>query len=100
MTDQASDYARVTTQFDDTYREVGWGLGWTFPDFAQPNAQPFRTSILSALGRPVTRIDFVFHNDALYAISARVWPASGGSDHRPVVTEFADVPARFASARP
>ena len=88
MTDQATDYARLTAQFHDTYREVGWGLGWTFPDFTQPNAQPVQASILSALGRPLTRIDFVFHNDALYPVSARVWPTSGGSDHRPVLAEF------------
>jgi vancomycin resistance protein VanJ len=100
MTDQATDYARVAEHFDDAYREVGWGLGWTFPDFTQPNAQPVHTPILSVLGRPVTRIDFVFHNAALHPVSARVWPTSGGSDHRPVVVEFTDAPTQFASARP
>jgi vancomycin resistance protein VanJ len=88
MTDQASDYARLTAQFNDTYREVGWGLGWTFPDFTLPTAQPIKTPILSALGRPVTRIDFIFHNGTLRPVSARVWPTSGGSDHRPVLAEF------------
>ncbi|HTP09656.1 MAG TPA: endonuclease/exonuclease/phosphatase family protein [Anaerolineae bacterium] len=100
MSDQASDYARLTAQFGDTYREIGWGLGWTFPDFTQPNAQPVRTSILSAFGRPVARIDFIFHNDALRPVSARVWPTSGGSDHRPVIAEFMDAPTQSASARP
>ncbi len=90
MTDQASDYARLAAQFDDTYREVGWGLGWTFPDFTLLKARPAKTAIFSAVGRPVVRIDFIFHNRALRPMSARVWPTSGGSDHRPIVAEFVD----------
>jgi vancomycin resistance protein VanJ len=90
----------LAMRFDDAYREVGWGLGWTFPDFTQPSAQPVQTSILSALGRPVTRIDFIFHNGALRPVSAQVWPTSGGSDHRPVMAEFTDASTQSASARP
>jgi endonuclease/exonuclease/phosphatase (EEP) superfamily protein YafD len=100
MTDQASDYARLAAQFHDTYREVGWGLGWTFPDFTQPDAQPVKTPLLSAFGRPMARIDFIFHNGALHPVSARVWPTSGGSDHRPIVAEFADDSTQLASAHP
>ncbi len=100
MTDQASDYARLAMQFHDAYREAGWGLGLTFPDFTLPDAQPIKMSLLSAFGRPVARIDFIFHNDALRPISARVWPTSGGSDHRPVVAEFADDSIQSTAARP
>ena len=100
MTDQTSDYVRLAAQFHDTYREVGWGLGWTFPDFTQPDARPAQTPLLSAFGRPVARIDFIFHSDALHPLSAQVWPASGGSDHRPVVAEFADDSTKSTSARP
>ena len=89
MTDQADDYRRMTQHFRDTYREEGWGLGFTFPDFSQKDALPFDASLFTAIGRPVARIDFIFHNDDLQAISTRVWPTSGGSDHRPVVAEFA-----------
>jgi endonuclease/exonuclease/phosphatase (EEP) superfamily protein YafD len=90
MSDQALDYQRLTTGFQDTYREVGWGLGLTFPDFTQPTAQPVQAPILSAVGRPVARIDFIFHNKVLRAVTARVWSTSGGSDHRPVLAEFVD----------
>lgn len=100
MTDQASDYARLTTQFRDTYREVGWGLGWTFPDFTLPDALPTKTPILSAFGRPIARIDFIFHSSALRPVSARVWPTSGGSDHRPVVAEFAGGSTKSSAKRP
>ena len=88
MSDQATDYARLTEHFHDTYREVGWGLGLTFPDFTSSAAQPVKTPIFSAMGRPVVRIDFIFHSDALRPLSAQVWPTSGGSDHRPVLAEF------------
>lgn len=88
MSDQADDYQRITRRFRDTYRETGWGLGWTFPDFGQGNALPINVPVLSKFVRPVTRIDFIFHSDDAQAIAARVWPSSGGSDHRPVVAEF------------
>ncbi len=100
MTDQASDYTRLTARFQDTYREVGWGLGLTFPDFTLSNAQPIQLPILSAIGRPVARIDFIFHSGVLQPVSARVWPTSGGSDHRPVVAEFADGSNKLSTARP
>ncbi len=100
MTDQASDYTRLTARFGDTYREVGWGLGWTFPDLTQPAAQPIKASLFSVFGRPVVRIDFIFHSNALRPIAARVWPTSGGSDHRPVVAEFADDSSEPAVTHP
>ena len=70
MTDQTGDYQRITAQFNDSYREVGWGLGFSFPDLGQP--------ILLA------RLDYVFHSRDFQAVEARVWPTSGGSDHRPL----------------
>ncbi len=88
MSDQADDYRRITQRFRDTYRETGWGLGWTFPDFSQGNALPINVPLLSKIVRPMTRLDFIFHSDDVQAVAARVWPSSGGSDHRPVVAEF------------
>src|SRR5258707_12377833 len=32
MTDQTDDYQQIAAVFGDTYREVGWGFGPTFPD--------------------------------------------------------------------
>ena len=100
MTDQADDYQRLAQHFGDTYREVGWGLGFTFPDFTSPNAQPIKTSIFSAIGRPLARIDFIFHSGDLQPVAARVWPTSGGSDHRPILAEFAHDSIQATAARP
>jgi endonuclease/exonuclease/phosphatase (EEP) superfamily protein YafD len=87
MNDQSEDYNRITARYHDAYREVGWGFGFTFPDFAQVNARP---AILSFVWmRPVARIDYVFHSDHWQASEARVWPSSGGSDHRPVLARLA-----------
>ncbi len=93
MTDQADDYRRLVQQYSDTYREVGWGLGLTFPDCSYACAVPVNASLLKLVGRPLARIDFIFHSADLQPLSARVWPTSGGSDHRPVVVEFAGRPA-------
>lgn len=87
MADQADDYHRVTVRYADVYREVGWGLGPTFPDFSSPNAVPGgRTSLPIPL---LVRLDYVFRNRAVQAVEAKVWPSSGGSDHRPVFTQLA-----------
>jgi vancomycin resistance protein VanJ len=75
MTDLTGDYSLVAAHYGDSYREVGMGLGFTFPDFGQP--------ILLA------RLDYVFHSLDFQAIEARVWPTSGGSDHRPIFVRLA-----------
>ncbi|MEZ4672433.1 MAG: endonuclease/exonuclease/phosphatase family protein [Anaerolineae bacterium] len=76
MTELAGDYARVSALYADTYKQVGWGMGFTFPDFA------------SAFGvyhlPPIARIDYVFHDENFIPLEARVLPDSGGSDHFPL----------------
>jgi endonuclease/exonuclease/phosphatase (EEP) superfamily protein YafD len=89
MTDQADDYRRLAQQYRDAYRAVGWGLGLTFPDCSYACTVPVNSALLKLVGRPLARIDFIFHSDDLRPLSARVWPTSGGSDHRPVLVEFA-----------
>ena len=89
MTDQVDDYSRLAQRFHDAYREVGWGLGLTFPDFSAASAQPVDMPVLTIIGRPVARLDFIFHSEAVQALAVRVWSTSGGSDHRPVLAEFA-----------
>jgi vancomycin resistance protein VanJ len=74
MTDQTDVYRRVAGRYHDTYREAGWGLGFTF----NPNARLL----------PLARIDYVFHDDRITSVAARVWPTSGGSDHSPVWVEL------------
>jgi vancomycin resistance protein VanJ len=75
MTDLTGDYGLMAAQYSDSYREVGMGLGFTFPDLGQP--------ILLA------RLDYVFHSLDFQTIEARVWPTSGGSDHRPIFVRLA-----------
>ncbi len=87
MADLSDDYQRVTANFGDTYREVGWGMGFTFPDFSSSSAVPSGRTSLPI--RPLVRIDYVFHSHDLTAIDALVWPTSGGSDHRPVLATLA-----------
>ncbi len=82
MTDQCDSYRRITASFTDTYREVGWGLGFTFPDFSSGSVALGGIRLPSI--PPVVRLDYIFHNSAVHGLEARVWPTSGGSDHRPV----------------
>lgn len=87
MSDQSEDYGRVAARYHDAYRNIGRGMGFTFPDFS--------TSLPRLKGFPLlARIDYVFHDESFAAIDARVWPDSGGSDHRPLVTVLALLPNR------
>jgi vancomycin resistance protein VanJ len=88
MSDQSSDYQRIAQDFNDAYRERGWGLGFTFPDFAYASALPANLPVMSLFVRPLARLDYVFHSADLQALSAYVVANSGGSDHRPVLAEF------------
>jgi vancomycin resistance protein VanJ len=83
-TDMDENYARITARFADIFREVGWGMGFTNPDTSHENSRegPFPWPLY-------TRLDYVFHNDALQPVEAHVWPTSGGSDHRPLFARLA-----------
>lgn len=82
MTDQANDYARMTARYHDAFRDVGFGLGLTFPDYGGFGG-------LLALAPQIIRLDYVFHNDALESVEAYVLAGSAGSDHRPVFARLA-----------
>lgn len=82
VTDQGQDYWKVASNYQDAYRAVGWGMGFTFPEFSA-----YRPSF--AFLPPLARLDYVFYNDDLEAVEAFVWPESGGSDHRPLYVELA-----------
>lgn len=81
MTDQAEDYARVAANYADAYRAVGWGMGFTFPNFRNTR---FGLDFLPALAR----IDYIFHDPNFTPLTARVWSDSGGSDHYPIYVEL------------
>ena len=81
-TSEFSDaYRCVAQRLRDSYREVGWGTGHTWPA-QQTKHVPSRWLALLA---PVTRIDYVFHSRHWDAVEAQVLKLDTGSDHRPVV---------------
>jgi len=84
MSDQSRPYVVMRSAMHDAFAEAGWGLGFTFPVNR-------RLGGLSLPG-PLVRIDYIWFNDALYALEARVG-CQGGSDHCYVL-------ARLASRRP
>jgi vancomycin resistance protein VanJ len=75
MTDQSAGYRALTQRLGDAYREVGWGLGFTFPD---QEARHFLTRY------PLLRIDYVFHSRDMTAHRAYVGE-TGGPNHRYLV---------------
>lgn len=85
MTDTSADYERIRTIFKDTYRQVGWGLGFTFPDFSMTKSL-FGSKVLHI--PLLVRLDYIFHSPDLTATESYVLPTSGGSDHRPVFGAF------------
>lgn len=84
MTDQSDDYRKMHARYTDVFRESGFGLGLTFPDFGG-----FSMPILPHLPQ-IVRLDYVFTTPAHFqSLEARVWHHSGGSDHRPLFVRLA-----------
>lgn len=79
LPDRSVAYRQLTRRLRDAHREVGWGLGFTFPD-TRPQG---RATFLF----PILRIDYVLYSSELTALESRVGPASG-SDHRPVIARL------------
>ena len=79
-TDQSTDYRQLTASYSDSFREVGMGLGQTFPDFSSRGHLWFFPILI--------RIDYVLHSEHIQAISAHVWHTSAGSDHRPLIANL------------
>jgi endonuclease/exonuclease/phosphatase (EEP) superfamily protein YafD len=73
LTDTSKAYARLNRFLNDSFREVGWGMGHTL----HPPGLPF----------PVQRIDYVWHSAEFVALDAFVGQA-GGSDHLPMVAKL------------
>lgn len=88
ITDQTEDYHRITAYFEDTYRQVGWGLGPTYPN-AAPATLPDDDIRAQWKVPQLLRLDYIFHSFQFTALNAHVWPTSGGSDHYPVYAELA-----------
>jgi endonuclease/exonuclease/phosphatase family metal-dependent hydrolase len=88
MTDQNEDYQRITARFGDSFREVGSGMGFTFPDLSTFQSLPDYWPLPIRLF-PFLRLDYVFHDAGFRPLRAYVWSSAGGSDHRPVWVELA-----------
>ena len=84
-TDQSEVYRKFNHYLQDAYWETGWGLGFSYP------ASPYKFMEMPFNTGPLWRIDYVFHSQHFYAISARTLTTSGGSDHLPVVVELSIV---------
>ncbi len=83
-TDMDVNYPKIVARLHDVYREVGWGMGFTNPDWSHPQSNEGLPFI------PIhQRPDYIFHNDHFLPLEARVWPTSGGSDHRAVLATLA-----------
>ncbi len=79
LTDRHPSYRVITDAgLTDSFREIGWGLGVTFPVWAGRAALPLP---------PLVRIDYVFHTAEFVAINAYV-AADTGSDHLPLVVDL------------
>lgn len=72
MSDQFHEYAAITQHYSDTFREVGQGLGFTYP------AHGFGPL------PPLIRLDYVFHSEHFRGVDMVVLPDAGPSDHFPV----------------
>ncbi len=80
LSDQAAAYTDLAAAMGDSFREVGMGLGTSWPAF-----QVFG---LPSVVPPLVRIDYIWHSDHLRALEATEGPFLG-SDHRPLAATLA-----------
>jgi|GEM_PF-228181 len=94
LTDLSFEYSQIAAQLTDTHREIGQGLGYTFPDFREAyivdSMEIIPENFPEHLPTPLLmRLDYVFHSEEFSGVSAYVYHTSGGSDHRPLVVTLA-----------
>jgi len=94
MPDLSEDYSRITAQLVDTFRSVGHGMGFSFPDFREAkitdSVQFIPDNFPDYIPSPLfLRLDYVFHSEEFVGIHAYIHHTSGGSDHRPLVVTLA-----------
>jgi endonuclease/exonuclease/phosphatase (EEP) superfamily protein YafD len=89
--DLNDSYSIVTEHLFDTWREVGSGLGNTFPGASRSSSPGSKRPDILGVELPqwLIRIDYVFCSSDWQAIDARIGPWDGYSDHRPVIAELA-----------
>jgi vancomycin resistance protein VanJ len=75
LSDQAATYRDLTAHMSDTFREVGIGLGGSWPISVAGEFPSFMP--------PLVRIDYVWHSGHFRAVDAQQGPRMG-SDHLPL----------------
>lgn len=90
-TDVNESHHILTEHLQDTWREVGSGLGNTFPGASRDVSPGSDRPDLFGINFPkwLIRIDYVFCSYDWQPIDARIGPWDGYSDHRPVIAEVA-----------
>jgi endonuclease/exonuclease/phosphatase family metal-dependent hydrolase len=83
MEDGSDDYRKVAKAYTDVYRATNKDSGVTYPDYSQPQARV--NARLPGFTPLILRLDYLFASADFQPVEAKVWPSSGGSDHRPVV---------------
>jgi endonuclease/exonuclease/phosphatase (EEP) superfamily protein YafD len=89
--DTNESYGIVAAHMHDAWREVGSGLGNTFPGASKDVTPGSKRPRILGIDLPkwLIRIDYVFCSYDWQPISARIGPWDGHSDHRPVIAEVA-----------
>jgi endonuclease/exonuclease/phosphatase family metal-dependent hydrolase len=83
MEDGSDDYRKVAKAYTDVYRATNKDTGVTYPDYSHPQARV--NARLPGFTPLLLRLDYIFASADFQVVEAKVWPSSGGSDHRPVV---------------
>ncbi|MEM8862042.1 MAG: endonuclease/exonuclease/phosphatase family protein, partial [Chloroflexota bacterium] len=73
MSDQSHSYKELSAEFGDAFRDGGWGLGFTYPNYRPVLGHEIET--------PLLRIDYIFYDEAMQIEQADVKCFEGGSDH-------------------
>ena len=81
MSDQSHSYKELSGKFGDAFRDGGWGLGFTFPNYRRVLGREIKT--------PLLRIDYIFYDERLTIQHAEVFCFEGGSDHCALMASFA-----------
>jgi endonuclease/exonuclease/phosphatase (EEP) superfamily protein YafD len=83
----SDSYKIISSVLSDSFREMGFGFGHTFPGSTIPGSD--RPHIGRLFVPPwMTRIDYIFHSDDWITVSARTARFDGVSDHRGVIVEI------------
>lgn len=80
MTDQTQDYQYLNKVLIDSFKESGWGFGFTWPAHKNPSGE-------INLTQPIVRIDYIMHSDNWNSHLTQVLPKIG-SDHLPIKTKL------------